>query len=109
LNIEVRIIDRIILVASGGDFSERTGVDQLPTSKSGFKNFTVSTATVGAAAAQATHGHHTARAVGTLRGVAGIRALEIHCACPPYLSGWQYAFFFGYQVNQWDMSWMDQG
>ena len=52
LDVQVRVVDRVVLVAAGGHRPERTGVDDLPAAERGLEDLAVAPAAVDAAGAQ---------------------------------------------------------
>ena len=82
LDVQVRVVDRVVLVAAGGDRAERTGVDDLPAAEGGLEDLAVAAAAVDAAGAQARAGDDAARAVGRLGHVIRIGLLQIHDVTP---------------------------
>ena len=82
LDIEVRVVDGVVLVAAGGDVAERAGVDQLAAPERGLEHLAVADTAVHAARAEARLGHHASRAVLGDRGVIGVGFLKIHLSPP---------------------------
>ncbi len=82
LNIEMRIVNRIVLVTAGGHFTERTRIDQFPSTKGGGEDLAVALASVHASRAKPGAGHNGTRAVGGQGGIVGIRSLEVHGGAP---------------------------
>ena len=82
LDVEVRVVDRVVLVAAGGHLAERTGVDDLAAAERGLEDLAVAAAAVDAASAQPGARDDVLRAVRRLRGVAPLGTLQIHAPFP---------------------------
>jgi hypothetical protein len=74
----MRIIDGIIFVASGSNFAERSGINKFTPPERGFKDLTVSGASVDTTGAQSAHRRNATGTVGGTGSFIGIGLLKIH-------------------------------
>ena len=78
LDVQVRVVDRVVLICAGRDLAERAGVEHLSPPKRGEPDLAGPLAPVDAPAADAGHGNDIAGAVGCTRRIVGVRSSQVH-------------------------------
>ncbi len=79
----MRIIDRVFLIGSRSDFSERTGINNLTAPEGRFEDFAVAAAAVDTTGTEAAHGDHALGTVEGQCGVIGIGPGQVHLVSLP--------------------------
>jgi hypothetical protein len=78
LNIEVRIIHRVIFIPSGGYIPKGTGIDKLSAPEGSLENLTIAPASVDTPGTKSAARHHTCGTVCRSGGVITVWSLQIH-------------------------------
>src|SRR4030042_3055864 len=84
LDIKMRVVNRIVRAAPGGDVSERSRINHLSAAEGGFKHLAVTGTTVDTPRAYTAHGRDVPRTIGGPRGVISMGSLQIHFFLSPF-------------------------
>jgi len=74
LDVQVRVVDRVVFVSAGRDLAERAGIENFPAPEGGEPDFAGSLAPIDAPAADAGHGHDVPGTVGRSRCFVSVRS-----------------------------------
>ena len=84
VDVEVRVVHRVVLVRAGGDLAEGRRVEQFAPAEGGLEQVAVAFAAVDAAGADARLGGHAAGPVLGLKCFVGIRLAKVHSGSPHF-------------------------